>query len=235
MMKLIKLELMKNNIKPYLWSSFGIFIGITAMGLLFSAIPILEPNDPSSQEFSNPNMIMMMISIISMSAFSILASVMYSKFVVEEYTGRKNVLLFTYPQKRSSILLAKFLFIVCFIFLIMLVINMISCITVGLLANLFGLISVPFANVYLMLRYSFTFALVANFIGIISLRVGFYKKSIITPIIVSTILASPFGNAVAILGDNSFLVFLIAGSILLFVSLFLFLGLLKKVNRMECI
>lgn len=235
MMKLIKLELMKNNIKPYLWSSFGIFIGITAMGLLFSAIPVLEPNDLSSQEFSNPNMIIIMISIISMGAFSILSSIMYSKFVVEEYTGRKNVLLFTYPQKRSSILLAKFLFIVCFVFLIMLLINMISCITVGFLANLFGLISVPFTNINLMLKYSLIFSAVANFIGLIALRIGFYKNSIIVPIVVATILTSPFGNMVMLLGDNSFLAFIIGGSILLIVSMFLFLGLLKKVNRMECI
>ena len=235
MMKLIKLELRKNNLKPYLLGVLGIFLAIVAMGLLFCAIPILEPNDPDSQIFSDPNMIMTMVSIISMSAFAILASIMHSKFIVEEYTGQKNVLLFTYPQKRSSILFAKFILIFAFVFSMMMVINMIALIVIGLVANALGFISEPFTNITLMLRYSLIFSLVANFIGLISLRIGFYKKSIIVPIVVATILTSPFGNTVMLLGDNSFIAFVIGGSVLLIVSMSLFLGLLKKVNRMESI
>lgn len=234
-MKLIKLELRKNNLIPYLWGSLGIFIGVTAMGLLFSAIPVLEPHDPSSQEFSDPNMIVTMVSIISMSAFSILASIMHSKFVVEEYTGRRNVLLFTFPQKRSSILLAKISFIFTFVFFMMFAVNVTSCITVGVLANLVGLTTRHFTNISTMLGCSFIYSLIANFIGIISLRVGFYKKSVITPIVVATILTVPFGNSVMLLGADGFLAFIIGGSVLLVVSMSLFLGLLKKVNRMECI
>lgn len=235
MMKLIKLELRKNNLKPYLLGVLGIFLAIVAMGLLFCAIPILEPNDPDSQIFSDPNMITTMVSIISMSAFAILASIMHSKFIVEEYTGQKNVLLFTYPQKRSSILFAKFILIFAFVFSTMMVINMIALIFIGLVANALGFISEPFTNITLMLRYSLIFSLVANFIGLISLRIGFYKKSIIVPIVVATILTSPFGNTVMLLGDNSFIAFVIGGSVLLIVSMSLFLGLLKKVNRMESI
>lgn len=235
MMKLIKLELRKNNLKPYLLGVLGIFLAIVAMGLLFCAIPILEPNDPDSQIFSDPNMITTMVSIISMSAFAILASIMHSKFIVEEYTGQKNVLLFTYPQKRSSILFAKFILIFAFVFSTMMVINMIALIFIGLVANALGFISEPFTNITLMLRYSLIFSLVANFIGLISLRIGFYKKSIIVPIVVATILTSPFGNTVMLLGDNSFIAFVIGGSVLLIVSMSLFLGLLKKVNGMECV
>ena len=234
-MKLIKLELRKNNLKPYLLSVIGIFFAAIAMGLLFCADPVLEPNDPASQEFTNPDMIITMVSIISMSAFAILASIMHSKFIVEEYTGRKNVLLFTYPQKRSSILFAKFALIFVFVFVMMFAVNMTACIVVGLFGNAVGFISEPFTNISLMLKYSLIFSAVANFIGLISLRIGFYKKSIIVPIVVATILTSPFGNMVMLLGDNSFIAFVIGGSILLIISMSLFLGLLKKVNRMECV
>lgn len=235
MKNLIELELKKNNLRPYMFGVLGIFITVVAMGILFCAVPILEPNDPSSHEFSNPDMIITMVSIISMSAFSILASIMHSKFVVEEYTGQKNVLLFTYPQKRSSILLAKFTFIFSFIFIVMFTVNMISCVSAGFISSLFGIISKPFTNIILMLQYSLVFPLLANFIGIISLRIGFYKKSIITPIVVSTILTSPFGNAVMLFGDNSFNASMIIGIILFLVSMGLFVGLLKTVNRMECL
>ncbi len=231
-MKLIKLELKKNNLKTYLLGVLGIFFAIVSMGILFSAIPTL---DPTSQEFSNPSMIITLVSIISMSAFAILASIMHSKFVVEEYTGKKNILLFTYPQKRSSILFAKFVFIFVFIFVTMFTLNMLTLLSVGILSNSVGLISQPFTDIGLMLKYSLTFPLVANFIGLIALRIGFYKKSIIVPIVVSTVLTAPFANSVMLLGANSFIAFLIVGTILLLISMFLFIGLLKKVNRMECI
>ena len=235
MIKLIKLELKKNNLKPYLLSVVGIFIAVIAMGLLFCAVPVLEPNDPSAQEFSDPNMIIKMVSIMSMSAFAILSSVMHSKFVVEEYTGRKNVLLFTYPQKRSSILFAKFLLIFIFVFVMMFAVNMIACISVGFLGNAVGLISKPFTDIGLMLKLSLIFAFVANFIGLIALRLGFYKKSIIVPVVTSTILVSPFGNSVMLLGTDADIAFIIVGGVLLIVSAILFGGLLKKVNRMECV
>ncbi len=234
MIKLIALELRKNNIKPYLLSVIGIFVAVIAMGLLFCAVPILEPNDPSAQEFSDPNMIITMISIMSMSAFAILSAVMHSKFVVEEYTGRKNVLLFTYPHKRSSMLFAKFVLVFVFVFVMMFAVNITSCIGVGFLGNAIGLIAKPFTDTYLMLKLSLIFAFVANFIGLIALRLGFYKKSIIVPIVTATILVSPFGNSVMLLGTDTDTAFFVAAGVLLIVSAFLFGGLLRKVNIMEC-
>jgi len=41
MMKLIKLELRRNNIKPYLWGSLGIFIFAVAMGVFINATPLI--------------------------------------------------------------------------------------------------------------------------------------------------------------------------------------------------
>ncbi len=235
MMELIKLEVRKNNLKPYLLGVLGIFILALMIGILFCATPYLEPENPASQEFANPSMVITMVSVITMSAFSILSSIMYSKLVIEEYTGKKNVLLFTYPQKRSSILLSKFLIIFSFILLGVFIVTMGAIIGAGFISSLIGIIEHPFSDIGLMLEYSIIFSLVSNFIGVIALRVGFYKKSIIVPIVVATALSSPFANSVILLGDNSVSVFLIVGSILLLISMFLFSGLLRKVNRMECV
>ncbi len=235
MMKLIILELKKNNLKPYLLSILGIFIAVIAMGILFCAVPIIEPSDPSAQEFSDPAMIIMMVSIMSMSAFSILSSVMYAKFVVEEYAGKRNVLLFTYPQKRSRILLAKLFLIFIFVFAMIFIVNILACLAVGFLGNAVGLTLKAFNDMALILRLTLIFAFVSNFIGLIALRLGFYKKSIIVPIVTATILVSPFGNSVMLLGADSFIAFIVATSLLLIISIIIFLGLLKKVNKMECV
>ncbi len=235
MMKLIKLELKKNNLKPYLLGNLGIFILIIALGTVLCAIPVLAPEDPSAEMFNDPSTVVTMCSIISMTAFSILASIMHSKFVVEEYTGKKNILLFTYPQKRSSILLAKFVLIFTYVFVSVLAVNTIGILLVGVLGKAVGFVSGTAFSIGLILKFSLIFSLLANFIGLISLRIGFFRKSIIVPIVVSTILTSPFSNMVMLFKDNSFFAFVIAGLVLLIISTILFLGLLKKVNKMECV
>ena len=237
MMKLIKLELRKNNLKPYLLAVLGIFFATLFMGMFLSIIHILDPNDENAKMIANIDMLVPMITIISMSSFAILGTVMYSKFVVEEYTGRKNVLLFTYPQKRSRILFAKFFLIFSFTFIFMLISNTLGVSIIILVGNLFGFNSASLnidslSNIFLL---SALFSLISNLVSMISLRIGFWKKSIIWTIVTSVVLVSPFGNSVVLLRDNLLMVILPVSIILLITCTFLFLSLLKKVNRMECI
>lgn len=119
MIKLIKLEFKRNSVGIYLYSTIGIFIFTTLIGILFSAIPKIENGTLASQIFMDKDILVMMITVISMSGFTSLGSIMYTKFIVEEYTTKKNILLFTYPQKRSSIFMAKFIFIFIFTLIIM--------------------------------------------------------------------------------------------------------------------
>lgn len=235
MRKLIKLELRKNNIKPYVLSSIGLFIAVSCIGVLFSAIPIIEPGDPASHEFSDPAILITMISVTSMSMFAVLSSVMYSRFIIREYTGTQNTLLFTYPQKRSSIFLAKFILVFTFIFVSMFAVNILSVLVSSIISHLVGLRDEVFFSASLAIKLGLIFSLTANFIGLIALRVGFYKKSIIAPIITSIILITPFGNSVSLLGTNSLILFIIAATLFSLVSAILLTGLLKTVNNMECL
>jgi len=75
MMKLIKLELRRNNIKPYLWGSLGIFIFTVAMGVFINATPLIDPNDPSAKIMSDFTMLSSLVSIIVMSSYAILGTV----------------------------------------------------------------------------------------------------------------------------------------------------------------
>lgn len=65
---------------------------------------------------------------------------MNTKFIVEEYTGRKNLLLFTYPQKRSQILLAKFTLTFVFTFAALMLSNVAALLLIGLIGNMTGLV-----------------------------------------------------------------------------------------------
>ena len=235
MINLIRFELRKNNLIPYFYGVCGIFTFAFLLGILFSAIPIIEPNDTSSKMFNDKTIIITMISIICMSAFSILSAVMYAKFIIEEYTGRKNVLIFTYPQKRSNILFAKFIFVSSFVFVTMFISTVLCCLFVGFIGSVIGIISEPLMDITYIIQLSLLLALVSNFIGLIALRVGFYKKSIIIPVVTAIILSAPFGNFVALLGENVIVIILSVTALLCVTSTILFFGLLRKVNRMDCI
>ncbi|MGL5253988.1 MAG: ABC transporter permease [Brevinema sp.] len=237
MMKLIKLELRRNNLKPYLWGSLGIFIFAVAMGVFFSALPLIEPNDPTSKEMSDFTMLSSLVSIIVMSSYAILSAVMHTKFIVEEYTGRKNVLLFTYPQKRSQILTAKFILTFVFTFTALMISNVVALLLVGFIGNITGLITNPIdvTSIVNILLLSIILGFIANLISIIALRVGFFKKSIIWTIVTAIILVSLFGNSVSLFSNLLLPIFLAAGVVLMVICLILFIGLLKKVDKMECL
>lgn len=237
MIQLIKLELRRNNLKPYLWGCLGIFIFALVMGIFFIALPLIDPSDPTSKEMSDFTMLSPIISIIVMGSYTILGSVMNTKFIVEEYTGRKNLLLFTYPQKRSQILLAKFTLTFVFTFVALIVSNVIVLFLVGLFGKMTGLIikTIDMENVVTILLLSIILGIIANLISTIALRVGFFKKSIIWTIVTAIILVSLFSNLVTLFSNFILPVFLVVGAALMVICLILFIGLLKKVNKMECL
>ncbi len=237
MLKLVRLELKKNNLFPYLLGVAVIFLFTAAMGLLFAALPLLEPNDESAQMLAEPTFLVSILSILSMSCFSILGSVLYAKMVVEEYTGKKNVLLFTYPQKRSRILLSKCLLISCFLFVSMLLSNTLAISAAMGLGHALGLVTEPLSTALFweILIFSILISVMANFICFIALRVGFWKKSLIWTLVTTIVLVSPFGNSVMLLSDWFSAVFPIASLVFLLISAVLFAGLMKKVNEMECL
>lgn len=237
MMKLIKLELRRNNLKPYLWGCLGIFIFALVMGIFFIALPLIAPSDPTSKEMSDFTMLFPIISIIVMCSYTILESVMNTKFIVEEYTGRKNLLLFTYPQKRSQILLAKFTLIFVFTFVALMLSNVVVLLLIGLIGNMTGLITKPIGldDTMNVLLLSIILGFIANSISTISLRVGFFKKSIIWTLVTAIILVAPLGNSVMLISNFTLPIFLALGAVLMFICLVLFIGLLKKVNKMEVV
>lgn len=237
MRELIKLELRRNNLRPYVWGSFGIFLFVLIMGVFFCALPMIDPDDADIAIMSDFHMIIAFLSVLSMSSFAILGTVMHAKLTIEEYTGRKNVLLFTYPQKRSQILFAKFVLVFGFVFIAMTVSNILALLLTGLIGNIMGLFSqaLCFDNIMRIFVWSILPGVTVNLISMISLRIGFAKKSVIWAIVSAVVLITPFGNSAISFHNLLLPVFCGIGLLLLVICAFLFFGLLKKVNEMECL
>jgi len=123
MIKLIKLELEKNKISSYIVASFLILIFGFGVCFLTAYIPQIEQSQQMIQirggvslptdlsMFSQWNNFISLISIVFVAAFGVLSAIMHAKFTVEEYTGKRAILLFSYPIKRSKILFAKCSFV----------------------------------------------------------------------------------------------------------------------------
>lgn len=197
----------------------------------------IDPTDLSAKMMSDFTILSSLVSIIVMSSYAILSTVMHTKFIVEEYIGRKNILLFTYPQKRSQILLAKFILTFVFTFAALMISNIAALLLIGLVGNMTGLITNPIdiGNVVDILLLSIILGFIANLISIIALRFDFFKKSIIWTIVTAIILVSLLGNSVMTFSHSLLLIFLAVATVLMVICSILFIGLLKKVNKMECL
>lgn len=241
MISLIKLELKKTNMKPYRIACISIFWGILFFCFFFGFMPIvLEKTGTLISQgvdismISDWNFFILIISILTMLCFSLLSSVLYSKFIITEYRGKSLILLFSYPQKRSHILWAKFLLCFCFTIFFAFLCNLAALFIFITAASFFPIFPTSFSssNLFYLISVSITSALLSGGIGIISLRIGFWKSSVPAALISAFLCCCICSNLFTL--KNSSL-FLMAGMTAAFlgISLLIFFNLTKFVNHME--
>ncbi|QGH32870.1 ABC transporter permease [Gracilibacillus salitolerans] len=234
MIDLMKFEIKRNKIRTFVLAS--IFISIAMMGFiyLFAYAPQLEPNDPDLLLFSSYNNIVTLYGAVSMTAFCTLASVMYSRFIIDEYTGDRLILLFSYPLNRKKILLVKFSVVIIFIFLSIVICNLIVFSIFGITELIHPLVEETITIKYIVDTGITTaiMAVLAASISIIATGVGFIKKSIPATIISAIILSSLFCNIVAGSLENQSLM-IIPVVIAAIVGTIVIIMLMQKVDQME--
>lgn len=125
MKALIKLELKRNNMRTYVIASLIIVITMLGFLYLFAYAPMLEPNDKDMQIFSGYGNLIPLYGVLNMAAFCVLSSVMYTKFVIDDYSGKRPTLLFSYPVSRKKIVLSKLSVVSIFTIASMLISNLI--------------------------------------------------------------------------------------------------------------
>lgn len=113
MLKLMKLEMQKFEITKYVK---GVLIANTVILLLICLIAYVETNH-GIRVMTNHYMVMEIIETIIRATFIIFAAVLLSQIVISEYKNKTINVLFMYPIKRRTILVAKLLVTVLFTFL----------------------------------------------------------------------------------------------------------------------
>lgn len=199
MNKLIQFELKRNSLKPYHIAVGIIAVVILSFLYLLAAIPKIDAADTDAEMFMSYEFIIGLGNIISMAIFSIMSAAMASKFIVNEYTGKKAILLFSYPVDRKKILDAKIITVFSYTVFSMLICNG-TALTVFLVTESLFPLCQDTIDVGLILNcilFLFCYSLIAALLGLISLWFGFMKKSMIVTIISACVIVSIFCQIIA--------------------------------------
>lgn len=191
MNKLISLERKRNSFRSY---HTGVLIsGALMLGLLYllAAIPKLDPTETDLEMFMSYRSLIGLTNIMLMVIFTILSAVMSSKFIIEEYAGKRAILLFSYPVSRQKVLSAK----MCMVFLYT-VIAMCLCgaVIFGIFFGTESLFPICSDTLTLPTFFYCTFSLIsysflAGVWGIVALWIGFGRQSVTVTIVAAVIIA----------------------------------------------
>lgn len=234
MKKLIKLELKKNNIRTYVIASFIITITMLGFLYLFAYAPMLESNDTDMAIFSGYNNLIPLFGVLNMAAFCVLSAIMYSKFIIEDYSGKRSTLLFSYPISRKKIILSKLSVVGIFTIISMIISNLIIFLIFGITERFMHLVAQEFTFSIMLqaLKTTLFMSLIAANIGIIAVGIGFIKKSVPTTIISAVLIASLMCNIVVNTTSNK-IVMCICTILMILIGIIFSLIIIKKVDTME--
>ena len=205
MRNLIALELKRNRLRSY---HIAVLIcGVTMLGFqyLMAAIPYMDPTEPDAELFSQYPFLMGITCLVCMAIFSILSAVMASRFVVEEYSGKRAILLLSYPISRKKVLCAKLVLVFAYTVGAMLLCGAVIQAVFFLTESLFPLCfdQLTIEVVLQSLGFLLCCSVLAGLMGVIALWFGFRKKlvsvTIVTSVILATIVCQMISSALAFL------------------------------------
>lgn len=192
MHKLIALELKRNRLRSY--HIVVLICGVTMLGFqyLMAAIPYMDPTEPDAELFSQYPFLMGITCLVCMTIFSILSAVMASRFMVEEYSGKRAILLLSYPISRKKVLRTKLMLVFLYTVGAMLLCGAVIQTVFFLTELLFPICSDHLTIKVILQSLGFLLycSVLAGLMGVIALWFGFRKKSVPVTIVASVILAT---------------------------------------------
>ncbi len=230
MLKLIKLELQRINLRPYLISSTISGVVLLAFTYFIAYVAQVE----QEVQFMTYGNIFLFTGAMSILIFSVLSATMYEKLIIEEYSGKRLALLFSYPVGRKKTFSAKILIVFLFIVLSMLLCTILPIFVFAATESFAPIVSDTMTSDILIKAVgTIVVSLVAvSAIGLLAMRIGFINKSVPATLISAFILSGIYGN-IAIGSAGNFVISLLIIGVSLLVILAVFVTLSHKINHME--
>lgn len=196
MLSIMKLELKRNKLRTYLISSAVTFLWVLGFTYLFAYVPQFNPDDGDLLLFAGYGNVLSLANLICMAVFCVLSAVMYARFIIDEYAGKRAILLFSYPVSRRQVLLAKVLVVFLFNFGAMVVCSLLVLGLFSVSEQIAPLVSdtLTAATLVAAVRNIIIMAAMAPALGIVAAGFGFIKKSVPTTIVSAVVMVSVLGN-----------------------------------------
>ncbi|QQK08189.1 hypothetical protein [Miniphocaeibacter halophilus] len=229
-MKYINLELRKYSYKPYIMANIGIFIATFLLTALLVAVQYMEA--PSAEETLSSGLILTVIITIETVSYICLTAVMYSKFVLESYNYDNVFLTLAYPVNRGKIFFSKLILVNLSSIIGFLISTILIIVLFTLFNNTFN-VMMDKLSVEILLSKTPMIILSIIFIisgGIISLLIGWLKKSTALLIVTSVIIGSIVSN---LLGTESINLLFVFALIILICGLISTISMYNKIKSLE--
>jgi len=216
----------------YIISSIIVSIVMLCFLFLFAYAPQIDSNDKDLSFFAGYKNIISLFSMFNMFVFAILGSVMYSKFVIEDYMDNKLILLFSYPIPRKKVLLSKIVLVGGFMVLAMILSLLFNFVTFISLDYFLKWMNDSFSMAFFveLIEKSILMTISAFCVSFFACALGFIKKSVPTTIVSAMVLGSMLSNSGV--SNNKSLIYIFA-IILICLTVGSFVYLLNKVQKME--
>ena len=195
---------------------------------------MLDTNDADMKIFSGYENLIPLYGVLNMTVFCVLAAVIYSKIIIEEYSGKRPILLFSYPINRKKIMLSKLCIVFVFTVIAMFISNFLIFIIFGVSEKFLHLVSGDFTYsiMFQAIETTLIMSLSAASIGIIAVGIGFIKKSVPTTIVSAVLIASLMCNIVANTTSSKIAMYIFV-AVMILIGIMFSAILMKKVEVME--
>lgn len=231
--KLIYLEIKKYQLKTY-FLAIGI-ISLVILGFLYTfALIAYAGGEVDVIEFSTYENIWTLINALQTVAYAVLISVMFSTFIIKEYAGKLNLLLFTYPVDKSTLLKAKVLLVSIIGIGGMLLGSALIFLIFFISEQIFPLVpdAFSFGNIIKIWGELLLCSVYALCVGIVATKIGFIKMSVQTTIVSAIIIASCSANIISTMSYTN-LPFLFLWGIMAIISTISYCTIVHKTIRMD--
>lgn len=230
MLKLIKLELQRINLRIYIISSAVSGAVLLAFTYFISYVAQVE----KETQFMTYGNIFMFTGLMSILIFGILSASMYAKLIIEEYSGKRLALLFSYPVGRQKVFAAKILIVFVFAAVSMMLCTILPIFIFTVTESFIPIVSDTLTSDILIKAIGNMLVSLAavSAIGALAMRIGFIKKSVTATLISAFILSGVYGNiASGSAGDFTILLLIIGISVIAVLTVFITLS--QKIKHME--
>lgn len=233
MFQLMKLEMKKNDFKPYFLAAAIIMLVTLVFTYFFAAIPLFDPTvREASPEIATLSFNLMMTFILNTAAFTCLSATMLGRIVMAAYQEKNGYLTLSYPIQRKKILVSKIWLVillnVAWTVVSIAVVDSIFLVTQSWLPFLNGPVTMELIRDQIPLIFTAVF-LVAS-ISLLALAIGWWRNSLPVILFSGLLLVCVPSNLSSL--QNVFLIILVAAFYTIAATIAYHL-MVNKVKRME--